>query len=373
MTPQAAFASVIAWLLLNHVLSVDINHRSADSRPLSHAWSQSPGNSYSTAVAQPGILSNHATRTEGLSADADCRVSELSELKQKRHTFRIDRWTLASRADSLQLLVPAASHPFAAATEKLTQEQIRQTADRVMQQPDYRAVRRRVLENITSADAEANGQGFLGKTLSAMGTAIGDFVEWILSGLFSNRRPPQAATRPPVSDTSSGGSMDFNPGTFLLYLGLAALIGTAIWIIATVIRKSDGQRKRSSEGLFREADITGNLAVPPGDLAVSTYESRAIQMASEGNFRAAVRELLLGSMSWVERAGLIRFRKGLTNRDYIRAVWKQDDRRLAYIRTATEFERIFFGRREATREGFETCLTSFQGSFREEVTTTSAS
>lgn len=258
---------------------------------------------------------------------------------------------------------------------ELNSQQIRDTASQVMQHQDYRPVRRRVLENINE-DNRSLRDGFLIRTLTRMAEAIGDFMEWILSGLFRSRGAPRqgqpANPSAPPPPASTGGGIDFSLGSVLLYIGLAALVVSTIWIIATIIKRKDGRRKLDSSGLFDDATGLGDLSIPPGELAASTYESRAINMAREGNYRGAIRELLIGSMSWIERAGLIRFRKGLTNRDYIRAVWRQEDRRIAYGTTAIEFERIYFGRRPATRRMFEDCLQSFQGAFREEETTTAA-
>ncbi|MCP4513337.1 MAG: DUF4129 domain-containing protein [Fuerstiella sp.] len=257
-----------------------------------------------------------------------------------------------------------------AQTGKLPSEQIRQSAGRVMQRNDYRSVRRRVLENIVD-DTDAD-KGFLQQSLRTMSRTIGDFFEWIFTGLFSSRpgRPARPRT-PAASPTTTSGSsgLDFSFGQALLYVGLAVLTGIIIWLIATVLKHSDGSRSLNREGLF-DQDGLSDLSIPPGELAASTYETRALQMANSEDFGGAIRELLIGSMSWIERAGLIRFRKGLTNRDYVRAVWRQEDRRLAYGSTALEFERIYFGRREATREMFQNCLQNFQGSFREEETTT---
>ncbi len=259
---------------------------------------------------------------------------------------------------------------LAVQTDRLPSEQIRKSASRVMQQHDYRSVRRRVLENIPY-DTDVD-KGFLQQSLRMFGNAVGDFFEWLLSGLFSSPggggRPAQPRAASPPS-ASSGGGTDFSVGKAMLYIGLAVLIAVAIWIIATVLKTSDGNRKLNRDGLFGEEGLS-DLSVPPGELAASTYESRALQMANVGDYRGAIRELLIGSMSWIERAGMIRFRKGLTNRDYMRAVWREEDRRVAYSATALEFERIYFGRRDATREMFQDCLQSFQGSFREEETTT---
>ena len=87
---------------------------------------------------------------------------------------------------------------------------------------------------------------------------------------------------------------------------------------------------------------------------------------------AAIRELLLGSMSWIERAGLIRYRKGLTNRDYVRSVWRRTDKREGYLTTASSSNLCTLDDRTPTAEMFELCLTSFQGAFREEEAPTAA-
>lgn len=256
---------------------------------------------------------------------------------------------------------------------EVSSEQIRTTAEQVMQQRDFRSVRRRILENRTDA---RGGDGFLVRSLSKMGEAIGDFFEWLFSGMFTPRNrvpqpPPPASAPPPPPSTSSGG-IDLSLGSIALYLGLSVLVVIAIWIIATVIKSQDGSRRIDKGDLLSDAEGVGELNVPPGELAASTYESRALKMAADSNFRSAIRELLIGSMSWIERSGLIRFRKGLTNRDYLRAVWRDEPRRGSYHAIAVHFERIYFGRRDATAEMFADCLEHFQGAFREEETATAA-
>ncbi len=262
---------------------------------------------------------------------------------------------------------PFSVAPKSFAVAQLDAEQIRDTARQVMQQNEFRSVRRRVLENIPESDAD---KGFLEGMIGSMGRTIFDgvsnFFDWFF-GLFSSKRTT-AAPAP-----ASGPTLNVSIGLsqILLYAALIALVGIAVWIIAMIVRTSDGRNhSRDRSFLNGDGEALENLSVPPGDLAASTYETRALQFAAEGNFRAAIRELLLGSMSWIERAGLIRFRKGLTNRDYVRAVWRQQERREAYSATALEFERVYFGRRTATEEIFHQCLNSFQKAFREEAPTT---
>jgi hypothetical protein len=80
-------------------------------------------------------------------------------------------------------------------------------------------------------------------------------------------------------------------------------------------------------------------------------------------------------MSWTERAGLIRYRQGLTNRDYLRAVRRRPPSREALAAIVGSFEQLYFGRRRATADGFSACLAryreGFQGDEDEKVTVAS--
>jgi hypothetical protein len=258
----------------------------------------------------------------------------------------------------------------------LSDDVIDSVGDEVMNGNDFRSVRRRVLEQPQSVDSDID-KGFLWSAMGWMGDrigdafqAIGDFFSWLLSGLRSPAGGAAPASPPPATSTSSG-DLDLS-GFSKLMTGLAIglIVAILVIIVAMVVKSVDAKRKRP--GLSELSDMLVDVTVPPGERAVSTYESRAIQLAADGNVRAAIRELLLGSMSWIERAGLIRYRKGLTNRDYLRSLTRRPEKRDAYITTATCFEFLYFGRRVPTSEMFEQCLTCFRGAFREEESPTAA-
>ncbi len=250
---------------------------------------------------------------------------------------------------------------------------IDQVGERVMNGNEFRSVRRTVLERLPENDID---KGFLGGALEWVGHKIGDlfgaifnFFRWLFSGFSSSPRK--------VPSASKSGSFDWDFGLGSLanafVIVVIAVIVLLLVVIAAMIVKSIDAKKRSRDGLLSDSDdILSDVTTPPGELAASTYESRAMQFASTGNYRAAIRELLLGSMSWIERAGLIRYRKGLTNRDYLRSVWRREDKRKGYLTTASQFEYVYFGRRTPTAEMFEMCLASFQGAFREEEAPTAA-
>jgi hypothetical protein len=80
-------------------------------------------------------------------------------------------------------------------------------------------------------------------------------------------------------------------------------------------------------------------------------------------YKEGLRELLLGAMSAAERRGFIRFRRGLTNRDYWYSV--RGPARESFGSIASAFEQVYFGRREATADGFRESCRAFQKSFRE--------
>jgi hypothetical protein len=75
-----------------------------------------------------------------------------------------------------------------------------------------------------------------------------------------------------------------------------------------------------------------------------------------------MRELLLGAMSASERRGLIRFRRGLTNRDYFFSVRGPARESFGFI--ASAFEHVYFGRREATPDAFRDSCRAYQRSSR---------
>ncbi len=157
-----------------------------------------------------------------------------------------------------------------------------------------------------------------------------------------------------------------NLGKALYYVALSVLAVLLICLVAFILRWSEEQpdTDASEFSADREAIIPTQ---PPGDVPTNEYEQRALAAAQAGDFRSALRELVLGSMSWTERAGLVRFRRGLTNRDYVRAVWRMVERRDSLLQIVAAFERVFYGRRPADEATFEACLIEFRQSFLTEA------
>lgn len=252
------------------------------------------------------------------------------------------------------------SGPTTAAADAIPADAIHRSSQQVMEHNDFRSARRRMLEEVPVDDMD---EGFLENLLNGIGQAVSDFFSWLFGGF---NRPVARPTPPPPATGSSWSFWDsIDLSRLLVIVTIVVFAIAAVWLLAGALKQHQHDPDRGGIPSIDEADL--EISVPPGELAASTYESRALQLAQQGDFSQAIRELLLGSMSWIERAGLIRFRKGLTNRDYVRAVWRRTEQRSAYLVTGTEFELVFFGRRIATEEMFDRCLNAFRGAFHEEV------
>ena len=145
----------------------------------------------------------------------------------------------------------------------------------------------------------------------------------------------------------------------LIYvLGFAVIAILLGWILKVLLERGDLAGKDIAEDGGVETDVIQASSLPS-----DAYAGRAESLAAAGKLREAIRELLLGAMSWTERSSLIRFRRGLTNRDYQRALGGHPVKRDAFGRIAEAFEAIYFGRRAATVERYEECLARYRAEF----------
>jgi hypothetical protein len=153
----------------------------------------------------------------------------------------------------------------------------------------------------------------------------------------------------------------------LAYAVLAAICALIIWLVVKAVnryraRQTTGQRARRG---YEE----GEAEIPPGDLPVDEYLRRAAELAERGQFREAIAQLILGAMSFTERSGLIRFRRGLTYRDYLRALRGRSEQHQALRTIVGVYEPIGFGRRPAHYDHYRTSLDDYETGFRKPAMT----
>jgi hypothetical protein len=156
-------------------------------------------------------------------------------------------------------------------------------------------------------------------------------------------------------------ALDLPGARFLIYLMAFVILAAAILFIVKSLVAAAWDRKVAAE---EEAGaLVFGPAAAPGEIEPDEYFRRALAHGEARRYRDGLRELLLGSMSALERRGLIRFRRGLTNRDYFFSA--RGPVRDSFASIASAFEHVYFGRREATADAFRECCRAYQKSFRE--------
>ena len=153
----------------------------------------------------------------------------------------------------------------------------------------------------------------------------------------------------------------------LAYGVLAAICCAIIWLVVKAVNKY--RERQTVGGRVRGSAEEGEGEIPPGDLPADEYLRRAAELAEKGMFREAIGQLILGAMSRTERSGLIRFRRGLTNRDYLRALRGRAMQHQAFRTIASVYEPICFGRRDAQVSHYRTSLDGYQTGFQQPVPT----
>jgi hypothetical protein len=145
------------------------------------------------------------------------------------------------------------------------------------------------------------------------------------------------------------------------FVRLPILAGVLFVVVFLLVKALSSARRR---GRAPDEDSPGGTVLPsaaPSEIEPEEYWQRALEHGERRHFREGIRELLLGAMSATERRGAIRYRRGLTNRDYLHAT--RGPARLSFSSIASTFERVYFGRREATSEAFRDCCREYQKSF----------
>ena len=242
-------------------------------------------------------------------------------------------------------------------------ERIREQADRVFESPDFRHL---VERSGRAAGQSGDMPGWFQRAL--------DWLESLFTpsgggGGGGGGSGGNARSTPSAPSASGGGS--FDPTSIIFLLGALFISALVFWLVWVFLNRHKGERRRPRPD-FGGEEIDLDLERPPGELESVRYLEAAARHAGVGEYRQAIRLLLIGSMGWIERRGLIRYRKGLTNRDYLRVLRGRIEERSALAGIALAFEEIYFGRRPATVDRFEDCRSRYESSFLHEPETEEA-
>lgn len=150
---------------------------------------------------------------------------------------------------------------------------------------------------------------------------------------------------------------------------LAVVLGAIIALIVLGIKRWERAEKpetRADADAATDDDVEPMIS--PGEKPADAWLAAAREAAAAGRFDEALALLLLGAMSHAERAGLIRPRRGLTYRDYIRAVPRDSAWHPTLSGLVRTYAPVGFGRREATSAAFEAAVGPYEQALRIEPT-----
>lgn len=147
-------------------------------------------------------------------------------------------------------------------------------------------------------------------------------------------------------------------------LAYIILIAICVLIVVLLARAIAQYQRRLDEQLTNGRTFeVGDADLPPGDVPVDVYLARAAELAAQGLYREAIGQLIRGAMSYTERCGLIRFRRGLTHRDYLRALRVRAPQQETFRAMVGVYEPICFGRRPALPEHYHSSESGYRTGF----------
>lgn len=179
--------------------------------------------------------------------------------------------------------------------------------------------------------------------------------------------PEQRSVRVPSSQPSLFSSLFGGVVSLGVFIVLVLVLGGIIALIVLGLRHWERREKESAEP---ETDATSDddpeTLITPGTKSADAWLAAARRAATEGRYDEAIALLLIGSMGHAERAGFIKPRRGLTYRDYLRAVPSTSAWHATLDRLIRAYAPIGFGRREATAESFQQLVEPYEASLAAE-------
>ena len=145
----------------------------------------------------------------------------------------------------------------------------------------------------------------------------------------------------------------------LAYLVLIAVCGLIVYLIVLAILNREPKSAAHLSPLMN-LDVPQEEDHPPGELPADAYLAKSRQLAEQGRYREAVGQLLLGGMSGIERAALIRHRRGLTLRDYLRSLRGRAPHYDGFRSMIRLYEPVAFGRRVASHQTYQDALVGYE-------------
>ncbi len=153
----------------------------------------------------------------------------------------------------------------------------------------------------------------------------------------------------------------------LAYVGIALAVVLIVYLVVRAVASWERRKPGGSDVATGDVSLFADDR-SPGETPADQFIRQALELAAAGQFREAIAQLLLGGMSRIERERLIRYRRGLTFRDYLRVLRGNQSAYGGFRAMVDQYEPVNFGRQEATRYSFDIALDGYRTGFPQEAT-----
>ncbi|HUR81263.1 MAG TPA: DUF4129 domain-containing protein [Thermoanaerobaculia bacterium] len=163
------------------------------------------------------------------------------------------------------------------------------------------------------------------------------FLEWLFD-LLPKRRPHESAA---------------SVTTRWVVFAVVALIVLGVLVLAiSVLRRS---RASTGEAVQSTAPLGSKADEDPLSRGATEWERYAAELAKAGRFREAIRAWYHAVLVTCYAAGILHFRKGRTNWEYVASLGPSVEWRPELIELTRRFEREWYGSMQSTSEALDEC------------------
>jgi hypothetical protein len=184
--------------------------------------------------------------------------------------------------------------------------------------------------------------------LDRIARSIMDAMEWVadqlkklidwLVDLFPRRRPHES----PASVTMR----------WVVFTVVALIVIGVLVLAISVLRRS---RASKEEAVQSTAPLASKADEDPLSRGATEWERYAAELAKAGRFREAIRAWYHAVLVTCYAAGILHFRKGRTNWEYVASLGPSVEWRADMIELTRRFEREWYGSMQSTPDALDEC------------------
>ena len=171
-----------------------------------------------------------------------------------------------------------------------------------------------------------------------IGKQLDKFLDWLFD-LFPKRRPKESAA-----------SLTMR---WIVFVVVALIVIVVLVLAVSVLRRS---RAAKDETVQSSAPPLGSKAdEDPLSRGATEWERYAVDLVKAGRFREAIRAWYHAVLVTCYAAGILHFRKGRTNWEYVASLGPAVEWRPEMIELTRRFEREWYGSLHSTQEAADEC------------------